>query len=346
MKKSRCFDPGGSILTRGLKKRIQPVREHVEIRFPARVHITLIDSNRFDFGKPGAGGMGFALRMDNRMDVFLTDEDYQDAPDESVPLIAHITALMKKVFDYRGGIGVKLHTHEFFRPHKGLGYTTTILTSCAWGLNGIFGLPLSIEEVRDLVAHNYAEVSGGRLIRGMETGVGTHLALRGGFVVVGGDLSVIYARRFFPSYQVILVDPGAVRMPHKEAENVSIMEKIFKEDEAFRYHKSYLVLMDLIPALYRENFETIGDIIWRFQFGGNNLLEGEKYKDGGRRLVDVMHALRLGQKPRPIVSISAVGPIMFAVSKNVGNLEKVCDELGVRFFTTQVDNEGLKLLKD
>jgi len=257
---------------------------------------------------------------------------------------------MKEIFDYKGGIQVNLHSHPFFRPHIGVGYSTTILTSCAYGLNVIFNSPLSKEEIQNLVIRNYTEVLHGKLSKATEsatvtTGAGAFLTLNGGFVIVGGDFKIIYSKRLFPSYAVSLIDPGIVRIPNEQV-IASAMKKILREDEAFRYYKAYLILMNLIPALCSEDFETIGDIIWRFQFGGNNLLEGEKYEDGGKRISEIMYALRFSQKPRPIVGISAEGPIIYAISKNNDIIQKVCDGLNLRLFKTWIDNEGLKITNE
>jgi len=328
-------------------KKIRPVLEYVEIKFPARVHITLIDANRFVSGK-GAGGLGFAVQMDNAISISLADKDYQNAPKECIPLLVYLTSVMKKIFDYKRGIQINFHGHPFFRPHSGVGYSTAILTSCAYGLNMLFGSPLSTEEIRNLVIHNYVEVLHGKLSKATEagtvtTGLGAFLTLKGGFVIVGGDYKIIYHGKFFPSYSVLLLDPGIVRIPDELA-TASAMQKILREDEAFRYYKAYLILMDLIPALYSEDFETIGDIIWRFQFGGNNLLEGEKYKDGGKRISEIMSALRFSQKPRPIVGISAEGPIIYAINKNIDALQKVCNELNLQSFKTRINNEGLEVI--
>jgi len=347
MKNTKFPNRENHISTRNLKK-LKPVAKYIEMKFPARIHVTLIDANRF-ISETGTGGIGFAVQMDNVMSISLGDEDYQNCPKESIPLILHITSIMKNFFEYKGGIQVNFYNHPFFRPHSGVGYSTAILTSCAYGLNMLFGSPLSREEVRDLIIHDYTEVLHGKLSKATKaatvtTGVGGFLTLKGGFVIVGGDFKIIYNRKIFSSYSVLLVDPGVVRIPDEQV-TASAMQKILREDEAFRYHKAYLILMDLIPALYSEDFETIGNIIWRFQFGGNNLLEGEKYEDGGKRISEVMYALRLSQEPRPIVGISAEGPIIYAVSKNIDIIHKVCEELNLRSFKTRVDNEGLKIIK-
>ena len=84
MRKINFFLPGDEIITKGFDKKAKPVMDRIRFTFPARVHITLIDSNRLDFGKPGGGGLGFAVQMDNWMEVSLSREDYQDSTGSSL----------------------------------------------------------------------------------------------------------------------------------------------------------------------------------------------------------------------------------------------------------------------
>ena len=345
MRKINFFLPEDEIITKGFDKKAKPVMDRIRFTFPARVHITLIDSNRLDFGKPGGGGLGFAVQMDNWMEVSLSREDYQDSTRDSQLLLSHMTLIMKKILNYQGGIRINLTLNPFLQPHKGLGSTTAILTACAQGINMLFGSPLTTEEIREIVAYNYVEVCDGKLAKGMETGVGTYLILKGGFVIVGGDLKVIYGRRFFPFYNVVLVDPGLTRFPHKEPENIPEFRKVQEEDQAFRYQKAYLLIMELIPALYSDNFEKIGNIIWRFQWGGNNLLEFEKYPDRGKRILNIMHELRYCCQPKPIVGITSLGPVIFAICENPESILKTCEGLNAKTFVTKIDNEGLKVLE-
>jgi len=209
------------------------------------------------------------------------------------------------------------------------------------------GSPLSLEEVRRVVGSHYVEVLRGELVRESEsgavsTGVGSFLTIMGGLVIVGGNFTVLYSKKTLEGYHVALIDPGVKRLPYEQG-TLPAMKKILKEDEAFRYHKSYLILMRLIPALDSEDFEAVGNIIWRFQFGGNNLVEPEKYEDGGKRILDVMHTVRFSQKKKPIVGITAEGPIIFAISHDVDGLQRACDKLGVSALITKVDNNGLKI---
>lgn len=345
MWKIRLFRPGQVIRTGDLVLRVSPAMDRAEVAFPARIHITLIDSNRFDFGKPGAGGMGFAVQMRNKLRVAVHNKDEVICPKYIKPVLLHILCVMKKVFSFKYGLKINLVTDEFFRPHKGLGYTTTITTACAEAINILFGSPLSKDNVKELVSINYGEVKGNILTRGTETGVGPHLVLNGGFVVVGGESRVVYSRKFFPDLKLALIDPGCYRIRHKGSEHAPIMRKIQNEDLSFRYQKAYLTIMDLIPALYCDQIERIGSIIWRFQFGGNNLYEFDKYTDNGKRLMDVMCSIRYGCGDKSIVGFSSVGPIIYVITRNLSTVKKICDTYNVRWTATRVDNTGLTVIK-
>jgi beta-ribofuranosylaminobenzene 5'-phosphate synthase len=338
------FTPGEQIIIRGSSRHATPTMRTVKLTFPARVHVTLLDANRFDVGQPGAGGLGFAVRMQNLMEVSLADRDHQESAGNYQPVLAHITLVMKKLLGFGGGIRVTLQCDPGLRLHSGLGSTVSIMTACAQGINILFGCPFGTDEVRTLVGHNYAEAHQGKLVRGTETGVGSYLALHGGFVVVASDLTVVYARPFLPAQSVVLVFPRVRRFPNQEPQNRFELERIKREDAAFRYHKAYLVLMDLIPALYRRDLTIVGDVIWRLQFGGNNLLEFEKYPHGGHAILEIMRTVRYGCEPRPIVGISSLGPTVFVAHRDPEVLKRLsasCD--AEEYLITDVDNDGLRI---
>lgn len=339
------FTPGEQIIIEGDTRRITPVIRRVKLTFPARVHITLLDANRFDVGQPGAGGLGFAVRMQNLMQVSLADRDQQENAGDYQLVLAHITLVMKKLLGFDGGIRVTLECDPGLRLHSGLGSTVSVMSACVQGINILFGRPFGTDELRRLVGHNYVEACRGKLVRGTETGVGSYLVLNGGFVVVTTELRVVYSGPFLPAHSIALVFPHVMRFSHQEPQDLSELERIKKEDLAFRYHKAYVVLMDLIPALYRQDVVVIGDILWRLQFGGNNLLEFEKYPGGGQTILATMQFLRYGLQPKPIVGISSLGPAVFAVYQDEGALRALCSRCNAEYFLTGVDNNGLQVLE-
>jgi beta-ribofuranosylaminobenzene 5'-phosphate synthase len=333
------FDAGSSIMIGDLRRPSAPKQDAIRLKFPGRIHVTPIDCNRFDFGRPGGGGIGFAIEMENYLEASLGEEDSQQAPPDKALLLKHVTAIAKAIFGYQGGLTVSLDISRLLGEHRGFGSTTALMTSCFQAMNLLFGSPLSQEEIRRLVAYNFVEVCGGKLARAMETGVGTYVILNGGLAVLGDDLRTVYVREFLSDHHVALIDPGSVRPSHEEPENVPVFLKSQQEDLAFRYQKSYIILMDLIPALYRNDVRTIGEIFWRFQFSGTNLFLIQNYKDGGLRILRIMTELRA--KGIPIVGLSSVGPTIYALSTRPELIHDVCDELGAPFALTRVENRGI-----
>jgi beta-ribofuranosylaminobenzene 5'-phosphate synthase len=59
------FSPGENINSLGIKKHreLAPVEGKVRVTTPARIHLTVLDMNRFAPNRPGGGGVGFALQI-------------------------------------------------------------------------------------------------------------------------------------------------------------------------------------------------------------------------------------------------------------------------------------------
>lgn len=336
------FNPGENIDTNNINLNATPIMDNIKLSFPCRAHITLMDSNLFDLGKAGAGGLGFAIKMSNELEISISENDKFEAMGDAPPLLSHITSIMKKIFNYNCGFSINIKTDNFFQSHKGLGSTVAILTTCSKAINMLFGSPLSDEQLRQIIANNYSEVCEGKLAKGMETGVGTALILNGGFVIVSDHLKIVLQKKVFPDYRVVLLDLGLKRFAHKEPENMPEFIRVQLEDQSFRYHKAYLTLLKLIPALHDENFETISEIIWRFQFGGNNLLEFEKYPCGAKEIIEIMNKLRYCSNPRPAVGLSSLGPIVYAFYPNDEKIDNFISKLPLRSYFSEIDNEGIK----
>ncbi len=65
MNKFNLIKPGSKFNKMGISNKSAVIRKNISIKFPSRIHITPIDCNRFDFGMPGGGGIGFAIDLTN-----------------------------------------------------------------------------------------------------------------------------------------------------------------------------------------------------------------------------------------------------------------------------------------
>ena len=97
------------------------------MKAPARIHLTVLDMNRFAPDHPGGGGIGFAIQCYCTAEVECTKKEITiDYSRESI--IRNFVAVFKKVTGYPGGFSIKATDHH--HQHVGLGSTSTIMIDC------------------------------------------------------------------------------------------------------------------------------------------------------------------------------------------------------------------------
>jgi len=118
------------------------------------------------------------------------------------------------------------------------------------------------------------------------------------------------------------------------------MNKARVLDYRDREIKAYMIMMDLIPALEREDLEKIGNIIWEIEFRGSKRAEVEHHSYAIYR-----HMSLLREAGLEFVGMSSVGPsIAIVTSKGRDEIEEIVHKLGLKIaVVTAVDNRGLRI---
>jgi beta-ribofuranosylaminobenzene 5'-phosphate synthase len=104
------------------------------------------------------------------------------------------------------------------------------------------------------------------------------------------------------------------------------MNKARLLDYRDRELKAYLVLMDLIPALERDELARMGNVIWEIDFRGSKRAEVEHHSF---RIYQYMSSLR--DAGLEFVGMSSVGPSIAIITERS------------REDVLKIDNEGLTL---
>ena len=335
----RTFAPGKNLKTLGLEKKkfdLHPVKGTVTVKAPARIHLTVLDMNRFAPDHPGGGGCGFAIQCYCTAVVECTKKglviDYNRAP-----IVENFVAVFSKAVGYTGGFRITATDHQ--HQHVGLGSTSTVMIAVATALNEAVGSPLSNSELRKLIGHNYVEeTADGSIAFGFETGVGPAVSTHGGMAIMGDELTLVYHHPFAEGKNVYILIPPTDISSAGTQEFDLLMNKARTLDYRDRELKAYFFLMDLIPALERDDLKKIGDVIWEIEFRGSKRAEVEHHSYG---IYHYMNLLR--EKNLEFVGMSSVGPSIAVVTDvDPRTMKKLLKPMGLTIaFISKVDNHGL-----
>jgi beta-ribofuranosylaminobenzene 5'-phosphate synthase len=332
------FKAGENLDTAGLQGKYElKIRdEPVRVRAPGRIHLTVLDMNRFAPGHPGGGGIGFAIQVYAHATARTIPSGYEITYDRPA-IIEHFLALFSQVVGYTGGFAVDARDHEY--KHIGLGSTSTILTTIASAVNKVLGDPLTHDQLRILIGHNYVEETDGGLVAyGFETGVGPAVSIYGGMAVMGDDLALVYRHDFAADKHVYIVIPPSSISSAGEEEFALLMNKARTLDYRDREQKAYCTLMDFIPALGCGDLQRMGDVMWEFEFRGSKRAEVEHHS------FELYHCMnRLRKAGLEFVGMSSVGPsIAIITAQPADKVKHILAPMDLTIaISTLIDNNGI-----
>ncbi|MDD1675724.1 MAG: GHMP kinase [Methanomicrobiales archaeon] len=332
------FRPGENVRTLGYEKkyRLKPVKGTVKITAPARIHLSVLDMNRFAPGRPGGGGIGFAVQIYCTSEVQCipqgTEIDY-----ERKPILEHLVQVFSRAVGYTGGFRIRARDHQY--KHVGLGSTSTIMIATITAMNQAIGSPLKNDQLRLLLGNNFVEEVSEELIAfGFETGVGPAVSVHGGMAVMGDELTLAYQHSFAGGMDVYVIIPPSDISSAGTHEFELLMNRARDLDYRDRDLKAYMFLMDLIPALERADVARIGEIVWEVEFRGSKRAEVEHHGFGIYRYMNQLREAGL-----EFVGMSSVGPSIAVITqKSEEEIRSIIKELGLTLaIRTRVDNTGL-----
>jgi beta-RFAP synthase len=337
----RTFSPGETLKTLGLEKKkfmLKHEKGTVVVRAPARIHLTVLDMNRFAPDHPGGGGIGFAIQCYCSAEVTCTKKEVTIEYNRAA-IVENFVAVFKKAVGYTGGFAIKVTDHEY--KHVGLGSTSTVMIAVGTAMNEAVGSPLSNTQLRHLIGHNYCEeTADGSIAFGFETGVGPAVSSYGGMAVMGDELALAYHHPFAEGKNVFIIIPPTEISSAGTQEFDLLMNKARTLDYRDRELKAYLFLMDLVPALERDDLKRAGNVVWEIEFRGSKRAEVEHHS------FEIYHYMsQLREAGLEFVGMSSVGPSIAVVTeKDRKSLEKILKPLGLKIaIATKVDNRGLQV---
>jgi len=159
---------------------------------------------------------------------------------------------------------------------------------------------------------------------------------------MGDELALVYHHPFAEGNHVHIVIPPTDISSAGTKEFDLLMNKARNLDYRDRELKAYMFLMDLVPALERDDLSKIGDIIWEIEFRGSKRAEVEHHSYGIYHYMSMLREAKL-----EFVGMSSVGPSIAVVTKKDKKaMEKLLKPMGLSIaISTKVDNKGLTVTR-
>ncbi len=339
------FTPGEQLtVLEATTARSEPVSSRVDIRVPARLHLSVIDMNRFAVGRFGGGGIGMSADIKTTISASTSSGDRIRVKSEREAIVLHIAEGFRKAVGYTGGL--RIDTTSSLYKHVGLGSTSSTLIGTVYALNQLFGEPLSPYQLRELVAYNFVEEDrAGLLHEGFETGVGPAAILFGGFIVLTDEIQLVRRTAIPETYNVVIAIPqtkvSATEETAGEGEKTLLLGAGRRLDQEYAALKSQIILMDLIPALSRGDWREVGSCMSKIQRIGSKRAEIEYHTD--TPIYEILD--RLEQTGALVAGMSSVGPTIACICRD-DRLESCLDVLTgyvprQRIIETRPENSGI-----
>lgn len=334
------------------------VEREVEVIVPARLHLAVLDMNRFSIERVGGGGIGLGINIYLRARVRSTRNPEITVNGER-PLIAlHFARVFKEILHYPGGFEIELYDHK--RRHVGLGSSCGTMCAACIGINEVLGRPFTNRELRRITGYNACEESpskNGYIIKTFETGIGSMVGLNGGFVIGSDDAEMIYRAPLLDTKVIILIpdvpsleDEYTGKDTAADAEVGLLLRRARYLDARLGNTKANLILLDLLPALVKGDLKAIGETLLDITFTGSKRAECEQHGMCGAPIFHYIGLFR--EMGAEAAGMSSVGPTVFALTRKPlvhNRILKYLHDQGIpssRIIEADVDNTGARVIEN
>lgn len=355
---SRYFLPGENFVVRPEWRRpARPLYARARVRAPGRLHFNVFDFSRMQPVTPGGGGLGTSTTtVVHEVEVWAGPRGAAD--EVTIPTARHLVRLFAEL---TGHPAEELHVSvpaRIAHVHSGFGSNVTFNTALVAGLNALFGSPLSVPEMWDLLTLNFVEnADGERLYWGLETGVGESCLLYGGLVWVDEHCRFVGSVPTEGLWVVTasgivekLASPMVLELENAAAQGVGdTAEADIVAREAQRYQQEFGAEMRrfldtrMRPALLRGDAHGLLSLGWELNRVGTFRLLERMYR------ADVLNALADAVRAEGglYANMSSAGPSFFVFAgseEGAQHLRTVLEErFGDYFRDVAVGRVGTKL---
>lgn len=323
--------------------------KRVMIQYPSRLEAMALDPSKIAANanlKYTAGQIDFTVGIFRNVLVERTaymGHVQINPASKRKPLIRHAEALMRAALGYKEGLYIEV-TDQVYLRHCGLGSSSGLIASVCCAINELFGRPIPLRSLVKYMAQNHGEEIDGEDDKinpvqciGGSAACGTH---DGGLVVITGESCVVKTMDISSVYDVVIAVPRDFQYPDskylmdKEIEN---LDKFIDCGKRYGPLIAYRLLHECFPAIEEGDLKTVGDLIYDYRFTMGSI---ENCSFVYPPIVEIAHSLAYLKLEglADVLSISSVGPGMFAITQQGDLCEAAFREKNMDTIRTKIYN--------
>lgn len=335
-------------------KNTKPILREITLLYPKRLNAMAIDPSKitqFNNMKYIAGQITFSIQLYTKVNLKLRNDGECLISKRSLrkSVIKHVFLLMKKAIGFNDGFEIDVDEGSDI-IHGGLGSTGSIFGGVAVAINEVYGSPIGEDQLLKYLSQNYGEeVTGSEDMLNPVQSVGGSIATglyNGGILIISGENRVVKIGVVNPDYSVILGYPKNFEKRSsdvnfsKEKNNFSRFKKCGKD-----YGKdiAYDVFHKILPGIDEKNLSQIGNVIYDYRFNKGSI---QNCSFSYPKIVEITKNLSYLKKNNivDILSISSVGPLVFAITKNPIKCVQAFKKQGLAILKTKIENNKYQIL--
>lgn len=301
--------------------------KRVTIKYPSRLEAMALDPSKIALNanmKYAAGQIDFTVKLFRTVSVELCNQAEGVTISEHSkrkPLIRHAEALMRSALGYDDGLLIEVADQVYLR-HCGLGSSSGLIASVCCAINELFGKPIPARALVKYAAQNHGEEIDGEEHRinpvqciGGSAACGTH---DGGLLVVAGESCVIKAMDVAEDYDVVIAIPNDFQHPDSKYlldKEIEYLPRFIDCGKRYGGLIAYRLVHECFPAMENGDLKVIGDLIYDYRFTMGSIENCSFVYPPLVGLANSLAYLKL-KGIADVLSISSVGPGMFAITRN------------------------------
>lgn len=321
---------------------IKPKYNKVRMLAPARLHLTIMDPSYMKIGELGGGGIGVALNLNNiiEMETIEGDEDIIENTKKAV--IQHLLIVIRKIFNTNIHFKINIKLDERMKEHCGLAWNAMISNAIIYGVNYIFGSPLSKKEIVEILDNNFVEEKEQMLVRDICTGIAHNVCCFGGLCIVSNEGKLINKYNMPEDYRAIIIKTEKNNNCSNIETEINILKLLQKYDLENSYKKAYTIINEIIPALNENNIEKLIKC-------NNEFHNYESYKkildyynvknQTAKEIIDIFKSI-----PNIMYGLSTNAKYVYLITKEPKDIIDICTKNEINYDIYSINNNGVNII--